>query len=451
MRTLWSLLALLLVGCHHTHPAKDRPDVVVIVLDTLRADHLTQYGYSQQTSPGLAKFAAAATRFDEAYSPAPWTVPSTATIVSGVLPKHHHMRHPGDKLPATIDTLAERMKGAGWRTAAFSHNINVSHKLGFDQGFDDFATFKGEVLAYPHIAEMTEDVGDWVDDHGDDPFLLYLQPMNCHGPYKVPSDHKKTLLGRGPNPQFKYNRGLMKSILEKGKLQLRSKVTKTYLRSLTEKYDTAVRYELDEVGALFDQLEHEGLYDNALIVLTADHGEELYDHGGFSHGFSLHREVLHVPLFVKLPGQKQGGVVPDRVSLADVLPTILDAAKVPVTGTLDGRSLMPLLHGETLPAQPLLFEADWKRRCVAKALLDGPWKLLSIAQNYEGLQDVVQLYDTTNDPNELHDLAAEQPERVTALRAELDALATDSSGAPAPENLLESMDKKQLEALGYLE
>jgi arylsulfatase A-like enzyme len=442
-----------------TERHKDRPDVIVIVLDTLRADHLTQYGYRQATSPGLRAFAASATRFDEAYAPASWTVPSTASIMSGLLPLRHRLRHAGDVLPAEVDTLAERLGAAGWRTAAFSHNLNVSKAAGFDQGFEDFTTFTGKVLDYPHIAEMTKEVRAWVAAHGDDPFLLYLQPMNCHGPYRVPSNRADTLLGHAPNPKFKYYKGPMAQILRKGQLGARAQVTRTYLRSLKEHYDTAIRYSLDEVGRLLDDLRAQGLFDESLIVLTADHGEELFDHGGFSHGYSLHKELLRVPLFVKLPGQTHGGLVADRVSLTDIVPTILDAtqavapAAAPAGVPLDGRSLVPLLKKEHLPPKPLLFDVDFKRRCVAQAVLDGDWKLISIRQNYEGLAGVEQLYNVAVDPDEEHDVAAANPERIATLQAELDKLAADAStgGIAAPKNILSAMDQEQLEALGYLE
>lgn len=184
----------------------------------------------------------------------------------------------------------------------------------------------------------------------------------------------------------------MYSILQKGDLVAREKVTDIYQQSLHEQYETAIRYETDVLGQLFAQLKQMGRYDNTLIVLTADHGEELFEHGGFSHGYSLYQEVLRVPLWIKLPGQTQAQVIQDRVSLADITPTILAAVGVPVeVGGMDGRSLEPLLKGEILPAQPLLFDVKWKRRIVARALLDGPWKLIDVNQNYEGLKNVKKI------------------------------------------------------------
>lgn len=454
--------AALLAGCTRGPPYREEgPDVVFVVLDTLRADALTQYGYGLQTSPGLAGFASSATRFDAAYAPSSWTVPSTTTILTGVHPLRHGMRHPGDVVPPELDTLAERLRAAGWRTAAFSHNINVSPRNGFDQGFDGFTTFDGGILAYPNVAAMATEVRGWLDEHDRGPAFLYLQPMNCHGPYKVPKSRRSVLLGRPPARGFAYYRGPMRDILKKGDLAARARAGPKYQVSLREQYDTAVRYATDEVGKLFEQLKKRGRYDNALIVVTADHGEELFDHGGFSHGYSLHEEVLHVPLWVKLPGQARARTVPDRVSLADLVPTVLDTVGVPVAPVgaapdavmtpMDGRSLAPLLRGEALAPRPLLFDIDWRRRIVGQAVIDGPWKLIAIRQNYEGLRDAVRLYDLAADPTERADLSTAEPARVAALRATLERMAAAYVGGTAPENVLSEMDAAQLEALGYLE
>ncbi|MES2640517.1 MAG: sulfatase [Myxococcota bacterium] len=460
------MVLALLAGCALLETAVDvppvarrdeGPDVVFVVLDTLRADALMQYGYGELTSPNLGAFVRHATRFEAAYAPAPWTVPSTTTILTGVHPLRHGMRHPGDVVPAALDTLAERLRGAGWRTAAFSHNISVAPKNGFDQGFDSFTTFSGDILDYPHAGEMTAGVRGWLDANPTGPAFLYLQPMNCHGPYKVPKASRETLLGRAPLGGFRYYQGPMRDILKRGDLAARARVAPIVKRSLREQYDTSVRYATDEVGRLFAELEAKGRYDNALIVLTADHGEELFDHGGFSHGYSLHREVLHVPLWVKLPGQKRATVVSEPVSLADLVPTVLDSlalspsADGPAAPPMDGRSLTPLLRGESLPARPLLFDIDWGRRAVAQAVLDGSWKLIRIQTNYEGLRDVTRLYDVAADPLESTDLSATEPARVTTLGATLDRLAASYAGGATPENVLSEMDAAQLEALGYLE
>lgn len=463
-----TVLALLLLACESCESEKpvhatvahastvpyaaSGPDVVLIVLDTLRADHLSQYGYDLDTSPGLAALAATSTRFDSAWAPSPWTLPSTTSIHTGLHPLRHGMRHSGDVLGAESHTAAERLRAAGWRTAGFSHNVSVSPRHGFDQGFDTFTHNTGKVLGYPNARRMTRAAADWLSANPTGPAFLYLQPMNCHGPYRVPDTRDSVLLGRKPSRGFKYYKGLMAQVMKEHDLSARDKVTDSYLRSLREQVDTAIRYETDEVGTFLEGLKRAGRFDSALIVLTADHGEELFDHGGFSHGYSLHREVLRVPLWVKLPGQTVAGSSADPASLTDILPTVLDVLGVDSGQSLDGTSLKPILEGGTRPAPPLVFDVDWRKRVVGTGLMEAGWKLLEIEQNYEGLDHATFLFDLTRDPGEGTDLAAGQPERVAAMQARLALLVEDlKGGAVVPENRLTEADLKQLEALGYLE
>lgn len=438
----------------HTHPAPHRadgPDVVLIVLDTLRADHLSQYGYGDDTSPGLARLAAHATRFDEAYAPSPWTIPSTTSILTGLHPLRHQLRNPGDALPEALTTLAEQLRGAGWHTAGWSYNVNIAPRQHQDQGFDEFTHSSGEILDYPHAGLMTSNATSWLRAHPDWPSFVYLQPMNCHGPYKVPKGARSRLLGRKPDARFKYYDGPMKKILKAGDLAARDQVGDAYLSSLREQYDTAIRYETDQVGELLDALEADGRFQDALVVLTADHGEELFDHGGFSHGYSLHREVLRVPLWVKLPGQTQPAVVAEPVSIVDIAATVLDTLGLPAAPT-DGRSLRPYaLAGASLPPRALVFDVQWPERIVAQGLLRGSSKYIRVEKDYQGRQQVEELFDLRADPHEQTDRSAADPTTLAALRAELEAAAAQLTGGVQPENVLSEMDREQLRALGYAE
>lgn len=427
-------------------------DVVLIVLDTLRADHLSQYGYDLDTSPGLAALAAVSTRFDSAWAPSPWTLPSTTSILTGLHPLRHGMRHPGDVLGAEAQPAAERLRAAGWRTAGFSHNVSVSPRNGFDQGFDAFTHNTGKVLGYPNARRMTRAAAEWLAANPAGPAFLYLQPMNCHGPYRVPDTRDSVLLGRKPSRGFQYYKGLMAKVMKEHDLSARDKVSDDYLRSLREQVDTAIRYETDEIGTFLEGLQQTGRFDGALIVVTADHGEELFEHGGFSHGYSLHGEVLRVPLWVKLPGQTSARTSTDPALLTDILPTILDVLGVDPGGTFDGTSLRPILEGGTRPAAPLVFDVDWRKRVVGTGLMEAGWKLLEIEQSYEGLDHATFLYDLARDPGENKDLAAREPERVAAMRAQLaERVVGLRWEAAVPENRMTEADRRQLEALGYLE
>ena len=446
--------------------------MVLVVIDTLRADRLTQYGHGRDTSPAFAELAAQATRFASCYAPAPWTSPSTASIHSGLVPARHQSLDHGDQLSAEVETLAERLYAEGWTTAGFSLNHNVSEKLRFDQGFEVFEDVEHKVTAYADAEVLVERATDWIegldglgepnepDEMGRRPFFLFLQPMNCHGPYRVPDGRRSALLGRAPDDSFRYFKGPMKAILKEGKLKRRAAVDEDYLTSLQEQYDTAVRYTTDQVAALFDELKARGLYDDALIVVTSDHGDEFFEHGGFGHGFSLHREVLHVPLFIKLPGQREGRTVTERVGLVDLYPTVLEVLGLEPPDGLDGDSLVELMRPPASGAAPgvdwerrvLSAQVLWDKRCTARSILAWPYKLIHIEDNYEGARDELRLYDLARDPGETDDLAPREPELAAELARLLEARfeAYASESLAIPDNVLDSMDEDVLRDLGYL-
>jgi len=462
---LWLALLGALPGCGEGADAAARSKgtpVVLVVVDTLRADRLSHAGHGRETAAGLDDFLAEATFFERCWAPSPWTTPSTASILTGLHPLRHGATGHGRSLPPEATTLAERFSDAGWHTAAFSHNQNASAVLGFDQGFDLFEAHKGKSTAYDDVSLLVRRTRRWLDDERSDPFFVWLQPMNVHGPYKVPEPRRAELLGRAPARGFTYYGSTMRAILKEGDVARRERVSAAMLTSLEEQYDSAVRYTLDQVSEVFADLRARGLYDRALIVLTSDHGEELFEHGGFSHGYSLHRELLSVPLYVKLPGQRHGARVSQDVSLTDVTPTIMEVVGQPLSAQdADGRSLLPLIRAAwgagdapAPSAQPseLLFHVDWWKRCMGAALQRGRWKLVRIERNYEGLEHVVRLYDIEADPGETEDVAAAHPELVAELTRRLDAAVSRhrSRALQAGDDVLSQMDRQALEQLGYL-
>jgi arylsulfatase A-like enzyme len=451
-----TVLAVLSLSCgSQTDPS--RPNVVLVVVDTLRADRLPEYGHARPTSGALASFLADATRFDRAYTPGSWTRPAVASVLTGLVPARHLSKggH-SERLPEVAVSLVEELAAAGWTTMGFSHNISVSGKNDFDQGFERFEAYDGGVLEYPHAHEMIDAALDVVVDSRR-PFLLYLQPMNPHGPYRVPPDRRSTLLGRPPIPGFVYQSPGFQMLML-GRLELRADVTSELLTSLEEQYDTAVRYTLDEVSRLFEALQAAGEYESSWIVVTSDHGEELFDHGGFSHGYTLHEEVVRVPLFIKPAGaEPPGGVIEQAVGLVDLHPTLLAAAGLRPAPDLDGRSLLPLLRPGVprveSPPRELLLEGDVDRRCRARGLLRGRYKLIHVDQDYEGRRDEILLFDLEEDPRERENLASERPELAAELMARLEELFAEAEARalPVAEQRPVEIDRRTLEALGYLD
>jgi arylsulfatase A-like enzyme len=434
------------------------PNVILVVLDTLRADHLSQYGYSRATSSELDAFAAKATRFTNAHAPASWTRPSMASIFTGAHPIRHGIVSHKMALAEAWETLAERLKASGYKTYGMSLNPNVSRSVKLDQGFDVFEELFSDVTdEYPDVADLMSRARSHLNLHPEgQPFFIYLHPMNVHGPYRVPEKQSEQLLGHSPSKRFKYSGKLMKGILKKDDLGLREEMTTDHITSLNEQYDVAISYTTKRVAGFLDFLDKKGLYDDALVIIVSDHGEELFDHGGFSHGYTLYEEVLDVPLFIKLPGQSTRQVIESPASLIDLLPTILDIADIQPPSGIDGQSLRPMIDGSGLPASndtPMIFDVNWEKRCIANAVTQWPWKMISTTRSYERKTPVVELYNLEEDPKEKHDLAADHPKRIEELQkvlderiAQLEATAITSEISTPTDSELE-----QLKALGYLD
>ncbi len=453
--------ASLLTGCGAGTPREvpfDGPNIVLVVVDTLRADHLSEYGFSLPTTPALADFMSEAVRFEQAYAAGSWTRPSVASILSGLVPTRHQVRaERAEYLPESVATLPEILRERGYRTRGHSHNINVSPKRNFDQGFEEFYAYDGGVLAYPDISEMNDDVIEWIAPR-DEPFFLYLQPMNPHGPYRVPQEHRSTLLGRPPSREYRYQSPIETRIMS-GRLEFRWQVEPQMITSLREQYAVAVRYTMDQLAAVFEALREAGEWDDSIVVLTSDHGEELFEHGGFRHGFTLFEESIHVPLLVKLPREVSPArrTIAEPVSLVDLTPTLLDLAGIPPSRELDGISLARLLRSEHevsgLDQREILVEADLEARCVGRALVHGGYKLVLLEDDYTLTGERLFLFDLDADPGDREDLSESLPEVVADLRARLDRFVARADAAAVAlddDSAVEPLDEETLRALGYL-
>ncbi len=478
-----SLAALLLAGCPEadgpTSGGADAtpPNVVLIVVDTLRADHLSHYGYARATAAPLDEFRSRSTLFSRAYSTAPWTGPSTMSILTGLSPLQHRATEHGDVLPDEATTLAEHLSAAGYSTHGISFNFEVKGKTGFAQGFDRFDDFLGKVVDYPDIQQMVRRTEQWLATDPPEPFFLYLHPMNVHGPYRVPKSRQSTLLGRPPSPAFEYwDRALMTPLMRKGRVELRAQVTPEIVESAIDQYDVAIRYSMEEIARILSALEQAGRMENTLVVLTADHGEEFFEHGGFSHGFTLHREIVHIPLYLHLPGQTEPGSDDRIVSQLDLVPTILARAGLPKPAELTGIDLLGgrgagdgAGHGAVAQpeagaaigggaeARPLVQHAGWAERATGLSLVQGADHLVDLEKAYDAPSPRLSLYDLERDPGEKSDRArdeAAEAERLRGvLRAEADRLA-ETGRLPDPENILHELDEEdtaRLRALGYVE
>jgi len=412
-----------------------RCSVVLVSIDTLRADHLGLYGYPLPTSPAIDRLGADAIVFREAIVTAPSTLPSHASLFTGLLTSQHQAetgtRTP---LPTSVTTLAEVLSGVGFATAAFTGHGQLDPTFGLDQGFTVY-----ENRAQRSLQEAVDDGLAWVDGLDDERFFLFLHTYDVHAPYQ-PSDEALQRLGPPPDsdlPVVVQQRLI--DLLNGGMFGLQAfgpgdaaHVARSYDGEIVE-VDAAV-------GDLVQGLEDGGLLDRVVLVVTADHGEEFGEHGNVGmHAHSLYDEVLRVPLVVRLPGAALAGTtVAPQVRSIDVAPTLLDLVGVEFDMGATGSSLLPLLAGDERHGRVALASRlrDTGRTF---ALRTQRWKLL------EG-----RLFDLGRDPGETVDVADRHPLAVQALSAALaDLLALPAVEGAGPVELTDAL-RERLRALGYL-
>jgi arylsulfatase A-like enzyme len=357
---LLSTLGGLLLWCNPSvsDPAQ-RPNVLVFLVDALRADHLGCYGHSRDTSPAIDALSREAALFETALSPASWTKPSIPSLFTGLYPIQHGVftgntkdsaeRITSDILKDEHTTMAEVFRGAGYSTGAFVHNAQISSFMGFNQGFDVYAEHLG------NAQQINERFIQWLGSGLGRPFFGYVHYLDPHWPYTPPapfdgmfSPPAQTSVDFN-NVNWKY----LERQIQSGDLQLSA----DDLEAMRSLYDGEIRYTDAAIAAALESLREKGLYENTIVVLTADHGEEFMEHGRIGHGNSLYDELLHIPLIIRSPqGRAPQGpsrTIADPVSLIDIMPTVLDLAGIEIPEDIAGRSLRPLMEGSRLEPVPI--------------------------------------------------------------------------------------------------
>jgi arylsulfatase A-like enzyme len=447
-----------------------RPSILVISVDTLRADHLQSYGYERKTSPAIDRFASASTRFEQAHTHSTATLPAHLSLLTSRLPPQLGITRADGindtqyathlRLADSVETLAEVLAANGYTTAAFTEGGFVDPRYGFDQGFAHFETVAvADGATRDGLRQSLPRIGEWLEarENANDarPFFLFLHTYDIHEPYETTENFTRIFsdmthaelereLGYPPRPRW----------LSKHREQL----TEETVDRVKGLYDNGV-YAVDRgLARLFVGLQQLEAYDDAILVLLSDHGEEFLDHGDFGHGGRVYQEQARVPLLFRLPrGRGAGNVVNAPVGLIDVAPTLLDFAQIEAPAAFEGRSLRGLIEGDDdgsrFETRDLYVGIADRRKNVA-ALRRGRWKLVD-----NGAEASAELYDLAADPTEQRDLADRQPARVETMQRELVdwtarlaaeaqaaglAAVAQEPGPPDPEH------EATLEALGYI-
>jgi len=443
-------------GCRRGGGASSHPNILLISIDSLRADRLGVYGNTRDTSPTIDRLATEGVRFANAISPTSWTLPAHATLLSGLDQRHHQVINVGSHIAGEIDLLAEKFARAGYETIGLYSGPFLDPAYGFAQGFDEYVSCMSEATAKSEgPAAWTSSHSDqtnpkvessflaWLSRKGERPFFAFVHMWDVHYDYIPP-------------PRY----AAMFDVGYKGKLDGRDIVRRGFplnatpsdVEFLLSLYDAEIRYTDDTLGHLIDALRERGLLENTAIVVTADHGEEFKDHGGKGHQHTLYEELIHVPLILWQPGRvPRGKVIEQPVSLTDVAPTILAIAGLEVPPGLDGQNLLPVLRGKVARFGTIISE-----------LYLPTLPVLTIASARAGSEKVIlhpkgekwEAYDLSADPRELHSLAASAPLRYE-LQRYVDGAKSffpeEGAKTPklAPEGLPDEVGER-LRQLGYL-
>ncbi len=431
MRSAAALLAALLalVAALRAPRRDPRPDVVLIVIDTLRRDHLPVYGYPVDTAPFLTRLARSGVVFENAYATAPWTAPATASLLTGLYPFQHgvvtgrlavrKLKEQGapvrlNRIPLRAETLAESMRQAGYQTWAVTENANITKDLGFDQGFDHFHS-KSPSREADAITDTLLSQRD--RKRGGRPVFVNLNYMDVHAP------------NAGRPPLF--DPGLLGEARE------------------ISAYDSELRYLDSHIERAAVALDWQ---QGAIVIVSADHGEEFHEHGLVGHAHTLYAEVLNVPLFVHAPRRFASLRVAERVSQVDVLPTLREIVGLAPAPRAAGTSLLPLLDGRARRLAPRALFADlWhatysERKRFLAATIEGEWKLI------EGAPEGPMLFHLDRDPLDLRNRHDANPEVAARLRERFRA-ADRQLPRLAPEfedSVQDAAMNEELRALGYV-
>lgn len=442
--------------------APERPNLVVIVLDALRADHLGLYGYGRDTSPALDAFARDAVVFEQAISQSTFTKASIASLFTGRAPYEHGVywgdrRDAGgaltsDALADRETTLAEALRTRDYLTAAWVQNSHLRPHMGFAQGFVDYRDQQGDAeridrrflawLATPARLER---------------FFVYLHYIDLHDPYRPEPPYDTVFGGSGVGAAYEgidldawgaYLAGVRSGEIE---------VPRERVEAFRALYDGQIRYLDERVGRVFDELRERGLYDDSVIVVTSDHGDAFMEHGFVSHSATPYDELARVPLLIKLPESRHAGRRVERqVRLIDVAPTLLDLAGAPRPRRMSGCSLVPLLEGR--PDEWARERPECSIAPIEIAEVEGEPPTLGLrAGGYKYIAGPAgeELYHLESDPGEQRNLLEEgdfaAEAELAAFRGLAERIAEQRARAEAGSVELDAQTIRELRGLGYIE
>ncbi len=443
----------------------DGPNVVMIVLDALRADHLSIYGYGRETSPNIDRLAREGVMFSNAHSQGNRTIIAMPALFTSLYPSFHGAIGRGKlmrPLPHDHTTIAEMFSSKGYTTVGLMNNVYLKTKFNLTQGFDRLEEFYAErynlglykflrhsgiierprfaVNVHPDADEVTDVALQWLDRLEDRPFFMYVHYMDTHHPYAPPPPYD-TLYGKTgdvPTPM-----GLFKTTTQLLRSDRLDELKDIELEKLVDYYDGTIRIADDEIGRLIERVVVASGDRETIVVITADHGDEFMEHGSLYHNNLVIEELIHVPLiFWSSKSFQRGNRVDCLVRHVDVLPTLGDLAGADIPAEAEGRSLVPLLDGEITSIEvESISEGDF---CTALSV--GNWKIMRVDTT-----DSFLLFDIDETPRETRDLSKTHPDEYERMHARLfEYLKKAKELRKAMEAEADEDTIRALKALGYI-
>ena len=388
----------------------DQTNVLLILPDTLRADHLSCYGYHRQTSPNIDRFAEECVMFEKALSSSPWTKTSVGSILTSLYPHEHGAFKWADNLSNTNLTLSEIFRNKNYRTFSAQANPTITSRYGFHQGFQVYKEMIKDLAE-----NLTDEFVNWLNRKKKRPFFAYLHFMDTHYPYHVPEDYMRTFASEGQS-----NLNLDKLISQDIRLLTEMGMPQSDKDYIVNLYDDSITYFDIHFGRILEALKTNHVLENTIIILLSDHGEEFWRHGSYGHGHTLYNELLHVPLMIRCPSILPAKKVSYPVQLIDLYPTILSLTRIDFDHEIRGKDWVPAILNDREAKRVIYFEGllrGGEKRGVYK---DG-WKLIQNTTErynstffellgkltkiiYPELEREYELYDILEDFSERHDL-----------------------------------------------
>lgn len=443
------------------------PNIVLISLDTVRQDYLSCYGYNKQTSPGLDKLAEDSALFFNTYSTSSWTLPAHISLLTALNCLHHQVYYPLEKMNTQTTTLADILRSYDYTSAAFTGGGYLSSSYGFSKGFDLYQEIKlhgNKAIRFDEAERLAELSVKWLQDNKDKKFFLFLHTYQPHDPYANLSPSGKLFLDE--DAEWKQLR--MESLFEENG-RFATSFSEKEKRNIIALYEGEIRY-TDEifVQTIINELKNLNLYDNTMVIVTSDHGEEFYDHTAWLHDHSVYNEAIKIPLIIKFPySDHKGKKIGSITRITDIAPTILDQLNIKSKPyNFDGKTLFPVLENRENTERIYITDLALRQFKDTPDLMATNYKNYKLILNKNTISPYVlanstdfnkmkiELYNIKEDPGETKNLAGATKHRSLCLRLIRELLAkyekVEQEKKAKDEIVLDSSLEERLRALGYI-